>query len=114
MPTQFEDYQDWASVGGGEGDPVEPSADIEAYVDTFFAQLGSLTEDSGDIPGTATGRPRGAFADFNDMVDYLDSGGLTIYDGGGNLVPNPIIYILKQQPPGFDHFIYEVWIDDET
>lgn len=114
MPDQFDDIQDWATVGGGEGDPAQSHDEIEAYVDTFFAQLGTLTEDSGDIPGSATSRPRGAFSDFNDMVAYLDSGGLTIYDGSGNLVPNPIIFILKSTPPGFDTSIYEVWIDEDT
>ncbi len=114
MADQFGDIQDWASVGGGEGDPVEPTADIEDYIDTFFASLGTLTEDSGTIPGTATERPRGAFTDFNDMQQYLDSGGLTIYDGSGNLVPNPIVYIFKSQPTGSTKVIYEVWIDEDT
>ena len=114
MSDQFRDIQDWATTGGGEGDPAQSEPEIETYVDTFFDQLGTLTDNPADIPGSATARPRGAFTDYNDMFNYLQSGGLTAFSGGGGLIPNPIVYILKQDAPGSDKIIYEVWIDDET
>mgnify|MGYP001568286255 CR=1 FL=1 len=113
MTSQYDDFGDWASTGGGPGDEVQPIADIKTYVEGIISGLGTLTYDQGDIPASATSRPRGAFEDYNDLVNYLDSGGLTIYDGGGGGVPNPIVYILAvEQPDG--HVIYEVWIDDNT
>lgn len=114
MSNQFGDIQDWSTIGGVEGDPAQSESEIEDYVDTFFGQLGVVTDNPADIPGSATSRPRGAFTDFNDMFNYLQSGGLTSYDGTGALINNPIIYILKQDVLGSDKIIYEVWIDDET
>jgi hypothetical protein len=113
MPSQFSDIQDWASVGGTEGNLVESETEIQDYVEGFVSGLGTIVADTSEIPGTATSRARGGFSDYNDLHRYLETGGLTISDGAGGFIPNPIVYINRIYLDD-DHIIYEVWIDDNT
>lgn len=113
MPSQFSDIQGWASLGGGEGDLVAAEEDIQDYIESFISQLGTLVNDESEIPGTASSRARGGFSDYNDLHRYLETGGLTISDGAGGFIPNPIVYISRTYLEGGE-VIYETWIDDDT
>lgn len=114
--SNIQDWMDWASglTGAGEGDPLLSATEIEAIVDGVVGQMGQLTDDPGEIPTTATARPRGAFDSPNDLQAYLERGGLVSVDDSGNIIPNPIVNILKQTIPGRANPIYEVWINDDT
>lgn len=102
-----------ASEDAEESDPIASSEDIQAYIDSLFSQLGELTEDEGDIPETASVRPRGDFMDFQDMLDYLEDGALVIY-GADGIVPNPIIWILKYFEETNQQYRYVVYIEKDT
>lgn len=115
MPNQYDDIQEWATEGGGEGDPASSASEIQTYVESDFANLGTLHDDDTTLPGTATGRPNGIFADYHDVLDYLESGGLVILDPDtGDPIPNPIVHIVKRESEYHDWIDYEVWIDEES
>jgi hypothetical protein len=107
---------DWASgITGAQADDLLLSrAEIEVIVDGVMATMGTLHTDPSTLPTSSTARPRGAFADPNDMKQWLEDGGLITYDALGNPVPIPIVNILKQPQPDGDLIIYEVWIDENT
>lgn len=113
MNDQWSDIQRWASTGGGEGDEVQDTESIRAYIEAEIGNLGQLVFDTGEIPGSASSRSRGAFSDYNDLYRYLDSGGLIVRDSSGAEVPNNIVWIFARE---YDDglVIYEVYIDDET
>lgn len=114
MPDQFENFQDWVTGGGGEGDPALPIGDIQQAMEDDLASLGTLHYDLSDMPETATERPNGTFFDYDDLKQYLDDGGLLFLNDIGQPIPNPIVHILRFYDEDYDVEKYEVYIDEDT
>ena len=114
MGTQERDIQDWASLGGGEGDAVESESEIGGYLASQVGSFANLINDLDLLPGDATSRPNGMFFDVNDLYRYLEDGGLIIGDGVGGYVVNPIVYIYRK--PGAQDFMdtYDVYVAGTT
>ena len=114
MPDQYNDIQDWATEGGGEGDPASSASSIQNYVESFISDLGTLHNDTSTLPTTSSERANGTFYDLNDLIRYLDGGGLIFRDEDGEFVPNPIIHIVRTEDEFYDKVLYTVWIDDNS
>jgi hypothetical protein len=112
----IQDWMDWVTglTGAGEADPLLTRQEIEDIVDGVISTLGEFHTDPGTIPGSATSRARGQFDSPNDMVAYLEGGGLVQYSDTGQIIPSPIVHLLKVSPGGRALPRYEVWIDDNT
>ena len=112
----IQDWMDWAAgiTGAGEGDLLLTREEIEAGIDIAVQEMGTLHTDPSTIPGSATARPRGAFSNPNDLEAYLEGGSLLSYDGAGQLIPNPLVHILKTTVSSRAIPVYEVWVDDTT
>ena len=116
MDDNIQDWMDWVTglTGADEGDPLLTHAEITDIVDGVVATLGTLHFDPSTLPATATSRPRGGFSDPNDLIHYLEGGGLLAHAEDGSFLPLPIVHVLKTTRGGSPDIIYEVWIDDET
>jgi hypothetical protein len=114
MSDQYDDIQEWATLGGGEGDPAASSADIQGYIGGVLSDLGNIHADVSTVPVTSSERANGVFFDVNDLIRYLDGGALVYRDGDGNFIPNPIVHIVKSVDEFSDNELYTVWIDDES
>lgn len=114
MPTQFDNFQDWVTGGGGEGDPALSTGDIEINMDDDIAMLGTVHTSLDNMPATASARPNGTFYDYDDLKRYLEDGGLVIVDDVEGIIPNPIVHIYKYFNDDYQQIEYEVYIDDQT
>ena len=120
MTTPYDEVQDNATGGAGEGEPALPVGGIELYVDSKIDSFANFVTDPGDIPTTATGRANGVFFDTFSLLRYLENGGLVGYvnvdpvSGIGEPVPIGWVYVLKKVDPTTGEIQYEVWIDEET
>lgn len=115
MTDHTQNIQDWATGDGGEGSPSLPTSDIQDNLDSEVSTFGNFTEYQGDIPDTASARPNGVFFDPDDLMEYLQSGGLLFINPDTGLpTPNPIVWIYKSVDPEDGSAEYEVYIDDES
>lgn len=115
MTTHSDNVQGWATGGGGEGDPALSSSDIQQNMNDVVSQFGQFTQYFGDIPDTASVRPNGVFFDPDDLMEYLQSGGLLFLNPDtGEPTPNPIVWIYQNVDPDTGEIEYEVYIDDES
>lgn len=115
MATHSDSVQNWATGGGGEGDPSLSSDDIQQNMDNTVSLFGNFTEFQGDIPSSASGRPNGVFFDPDDLMEYLQSGGLLFLNPDtGEPTPNPIVWIYKDTDADTGEVEYQVFIDDES
>lgn len=115
MSNHNDNLIDWVTGGGDEGDPAQSSTNVQSNLDGAAAQLGNLTGLMGDIPSTASARPNGTFFDPDDLMEYLQSGGLVFLDPDtGEPIPNPIVWIYRNVDTDTGQVEYEVYIDDES
>ncbi len=112
--SQFNNIQDWASGDLGEGAPTLPIQDIQDNVEADISQLGQFHTDISDLPLTASGRANGIFASYDDLLEYLEGGGLVLRNENLEPVPNPIIHIVRQNNEYSDGVLYYVYIDEES
>lgn len=88
--------------------------DVEQAISDSFEELGQVVTIPGDLPGTATIRPSGAFSDAEDAKEYLDRGGLLVVDSLGDVEPIGFVYLLKEFDETLEMYIWTVWIDEDT
>lgn len=111
MPSIYDEIQSWASGGGGEGDPVEDAASIEAYLDSRVQEFATLHDSPATLPAYSEERPnQGPFTTLQDLVQYLGGGNLLIEDTGGNPIVNPIVEIVKRFSAALESDVYDVYI----
>lgn len=114
-----DNLQDWMDfvtglTGADEGDLLMSREEIEATVDAVIGTMGEFHTSEGTIPGSASSRPRGQFDSPNDLVAYLEGGGLVQYSDTGTIIPSPIVHLLKIEAGPHALPRYEVWIDDDS
>lgn len=117
MADYIQDSMDIAGAesGSGEGDLIASTSDILDYIHGLFDSIGTFHDhDDSEIPLTASERQNGDFLSYTDLVDYLDGGGLVIYDALGMPTPNPIVHIMGYTDPITDDQRFIVYIDDDT
>lgn len=108
--------QEWATGGGGEGDPADSVVDIRATLDAEISTFANLVTDVNDVPSTARER----YTDFfspDDLEGYLSQGGLlhAASNSPKDFNVNDILYVLRYEPfSDTDDVIYRLWIDDDT
>lgn len=117
MPDFIDDTKHIAGAdsGASEGDPIASDAEIEDYIGGLYDSIGTFHDhDDTAIPASATERQNGDFLSYSDLVQYLDEGGLVMYDEFGMPTPNPIVHILAYDDPITGDTRYIVYIDDDT
>ena len=111
MPSIYDEIQDWATEGGGEGDPVSSAADIEAYLDGKIGEFATLHTDTSTLPEYAEERPnQGPFTTLQDLVQYFGSGNLLLEDEFGEPIVNPLLQVVKRYSDELESEVYDVYI----
>lgn len=115
VSKHVDNIQDWATLGGGEGDPAGSSPQIEQAMIDYLSQYVNVYWNESDLPGTASTRgDRGTFFDPDDVLKYLDYGLLKLEDENGNPIKNDLVHCLLWRDPFTDELEIEVYIDDTT
>jgi len=113
MPEESQSEHIGRMADDGTGQ-VADDATIQQNVRDAFSTLGTVFDDVGDIPLTASFRAKGRFTDAHDAETYLELGGLVIRDENGDTVPIGWIYFNHYFDEILEEEVYEVWVDDDT
>lgn len=113
MPEETQ--SEWIGRAADDGTgQVASDAQIQANIRAEFETLGTVFDNEGDIPFTASLRAAGRFTDPHDAADYLELGGLVIRDENGDTVPIGWVYFNHYFDEVLEEDVYEVYIDEDT
>ena len=119
MSSPLDHDKDIVTGGGEWGDTSLPSIDdARDYIAERMEEVAIIVEDTGDLPGDAHIRPNGLFIDLDDVIEYLERGGLvasTGVDENGveHYQPLGFVYIIPHVRDD-DDIEYQVYIRDDS
>ena len=115
--TTPEEYVRDTTGGGTWGNLSQQSrADFVSYQWNLVNNATIIVESEAQLPGDAHIRANGVFNDAEDLLDYLERGGLVIPTPGGEFgeyAPVGFVYVIATLLPD-DTYQYQVYIRDDS
>lgn len=110
----YREIIDWATAGGGPGDPAGTRDDVRVYVKDLLDQFVDVKTSTGGLAPSAEARVnQGPFISPFDVLAYLGGGGLLLIDENDDPIQNPLVKLVRSFNAQLNTDTWDVYIDEE-